>query len=198
MQGNSAHRQTYVREDHHFKSGGKRCAAWLYLPHGKEKPPLVVMAHGFGAQRDFGLPPFAERFAQRGMAVFLFDYRGFGASEGEPRNLVNPWRHLRDWKAAVAYVRKLAQVDGGRVALWGSSYSGGHVMVTAARDGGIAAICAQANVPCWASLEQFMGCGIGACLGCVVPTYLEPRHQRVCTDGPVFDASTIAWEEMSH
>ncbi len=143
MKGDSAHRQAYVREDHHFKSGGKRCAAWLYLPHGKEKPPLVVMAHGFGAQRDFGLPPFAERFAQRGMAVFLFDYRGFGASEGEPRNLVNPWRHLRDWKAAVAYVRKLAQVDGGRVALWGSSYSGGHVMVTAARDGGIAAICAQ-------------------------------------------------------
>jgi dihydroorotate dehydrogenase electron transfer subunit len=62
----------------------------------------------------------------------------------------------------------------------------------------VAAICAQAKVPCWASLEQFMGCGIGACLGCVVPTYLEPRHRRVCTDGPVFDASTIAWEEMSH
>lgn len=62
----------------------------------------------------------------------------------------------------------------------------------------VARICAEAQVPCWASLEQFMGCGIGACLGCVVPTHLEPKNQRVCTDGPVFDAAAIAWEEMSH
>ena len=143
MQGDSARQYDFSREDHYFKSKGRRCAAWLYLPHGKERPPVVLMAHGFGAQRDFGLPAFAERFARRGMAVFLFDYRSFGASEGEPRNLVNPWRHLRDWRAAVSYVRGLAQVDGGRMALWGSSYSGGHVMVTAAGDGSVAAICAQ-------------------------------------------------------
>ncbi len=133
----------FNRYDHHFKSRGKRCAAWLYLPGGAGKPPVVVMAHGFGAQRDFGLPQYAERFASRGMAVFLFDYRNFGDSEGEPRNLVNPWRHLQDWKAALAYVRSLPEVDGGRVALWGSSYSGGHVMVTAARDAGVAAVVAQ-------------------------------------------------------
>jgi len=101
------------------------------------------MAHGFGAQRDFGLPAYAERFAEEGMAVFLFDYRNFGDSEGEPRNLVNPWRHLRDWRSALAYVRSLPEVDGGRVALWGSSYGGGHVLVTAARDQGVAAVCSQ-------------------------------------------------------
>lgn len=133
----------FTRTDHYFKSRGKRCAAWLYLPQGEKRPPVVVMAHGFGAQRDFGLPAYAERFAERGMAVLLFDYRNFGASEGEPRNLVNPWRHLRDWRSALAYVRSLPEVDGGRVALWGSSYSGGHVLVTAARDQGVAAVCAQ-------------------------------------------------------
>lgn len=61
----------------------------------------------------------------------------------------------------------------------------------------VAALCAEANVPCRASLEQFMGCGIGACLGCVVPARGEARHVRVCRDGPVFDAQDIAWEELS-
>jgi uncharacterized protein len=134
---------SFTREDHVFKSRRKKCAAWLYRPVGAMRPPVVVMAHGFGAQRDFGLQPFAERFAARGMAVFLFDYRNFGASEGKPRNLVNPWRHLRDWKAALAYVRKLRDVDTERIALWGSSYSGGHVIVAAARDGGVAAVSSQ-------------------------------------------------------
>ena len=61
----------------------------------------------------------------------------------------------------------------------------------------VAELCAAAQVPCWASLEQFMGCGVGACLGCVIPTRGEPRHQRVCKDGPVFDAQMVAWEELN-
>ena len=60
----------------------------------------------------------------------------------------------------------------------------------------VARLCAAANVPCLASLEQFMGCGIGACLGCVVPTYRADKYQRVCKDGPVFDAQEVAWEEL--
>ncbi len=141
--GESMSQGNFTREDHVFKSRRRKCAAWLYRPAGVARPPVVVMAHGFGAQRDFGLPAYAERFAARGMAVFLFDYRNFGASEGEPRNLVNPWRHLRDWKAALAYVRGLPDVDAGRIALWGSSYSGGHVITTASRDEGVVAISAQ-------------------------------------------------------
>lgn len=143
MQGESRSQDGFAIEDHVFKSRRKKCSGWLYRPRCVSRPPVVVMAHGFGAQRDFGLPAYAERFASRGMAVFLFDYRNFGASEGEPRNLVNPWRHLKDWKAALAYVRSLPHVDTGRIALWGSSYSGGHVIVTASRDPGVAAISAQ-------------------------------------------------------
>jgi len=60
----------------------------------------------------------------------------------------------------------------------------------------VARICAAASIPCWASLEQFMGCGIGACLGCVVPTHRPDKYQRVCKDGPVFDAQEVAWEEL--
>ena len=61
----------------------------------------------------------------------------------------------------------------------------------------VARMCADVGVPCYASLEQFMGCGIGACLGCVVPTHGAPKNRRVCTDGPVFDATLIAWHELT-
>ncbi len=133
----------FVREDHIFRSKGVRCAAWLYRPEGMDDPPLVVMAHGFGAERVFGLEPFAERFAAAGMAVFVFENRNFGASQGYPRNLVNPFRHLNDWRAALAYARGLPGVDVSRIGLWGSSFSGGHVMITAARDGHISAAVSQ-------------------------------------------------------
>jgi pimeloyl-ACP methyl ester carboxylesterase len=130
---------SFTREDADFESGGTRCAAWLYRPEessmaGADGPPVVVMAHGFGATRRMGLPPYAERFAERGIAVLLFDYRGFGDSAGRHRNVVDPERHLADWRAAVRHARDLEGVDGDRLAVWGSSFSGGHALVTAARE----------------------------------------------------------------
>ncbi len=147
----------YRREDHFFRSRGLRCAAWLYRPTDAESPPLVLMAHGFGAERVFGLEPFAERFAERGMAVFVFDYRCFGGSRGLPRDLVNPFRHLNDWKAALAYARGLAGIDAERMALWGSSFSGGHVLVTAARDGGVTAVVSQVPFVDGAATARLLG-----------------------------------------
>ena len=126
-----------------FLSKGTRCAADLYLPENASRPPLVIMAHGVAAHRDFRLPAFAERFAARGLAVLLFDYRNFGDSGGEPRNLVSPWRQLSDWQAAIGHGRSLAEIDGTRMALWGSSFGGGHVLITAARTPNITAVVAQ-------------------------------------------------------
>lgn len=131
------------RIDSDFYSMGLRCSAWLFLPDGEAKPPVVVMAHGLAGQKDFGLQAYAEHFAGRGMSCLVFDYRNFGTSEGEPRNLVNPWRHLNDWRAAISHARHLPGVDGTRLALWGTSFSGGHVVVTAARVSGIRAVVAQ-------------------------------------------------------
>ncbi|PPE72535.1 alpha/beta hydrolase [Solimonas fluminis] len=129
--------------DSPFHSQGTRCAGTLLLPPRAKRPPVIVMAHGFGAIRAAGLYAFAERFVKAGYAVFLFDYRGFGDSEGEPRHWVSPRRHLQDWKAALVHVRKLPQVDASRLVLWGSSFSGGHVLQTAAEDGSVAAVIAQ-------------------------------------------------------
>jgi pimeloyl-ACP methyl ester carboxylesterase len=101
------------------------------------------LAHGFGGERSFKLAAYAERFTSQGMACLVFDYRCFGDSEGEPRNYISPSRHLEDWQAAIAFAGTLGSVDSTRMALWGTSFSGGHVIVTAAQTPGISAIVAQ-------------------------------------------------------
>jgi dienelactone hydrolase len=126
-----------------FPSKGVRCSGELYFPSGIENPPVVVMAHGFAAEKAFRLPAYAERFASKGLAVFMFDYRCFGSSDGMPRNYVDPGRHLHDWQAAISHVRSLSRINTKKIGLWGSSFSGGHVIVTASQDRDIAAIVAQ-------------------------------------------------------
>ena len=133
-----------ARADSPFRSGGLECAAWLYTPEGEGPHPCVVMAHGFSAVREQRLDAYAERFAAAGLAVLVFDYRHFGASQGQPRQLLSIGRQLADWHAAVAHARNLPGVDAGRVAVWGSSFSGGHVVAVAAQDPAIAAVVSQA------------------------------------------------------
>ncbi len=64
----------------------------------------------------------------------------------------------------------------------------------------VARQCQGAEVPCYVSMEQRMSCGVGACLGCVIPTHASgtQRYQRVCKDGPVFDAQIIDWEAIRY
>jgi dienelactone hydrolase len=107
------------------------------------KPPIVVLAHGFSAYRDMIFPSYAERFADSGLAVLLFDYRNLGDSEGQPRDLVDPVRHVEDLQAAIAFVRNLDEVDGARLGLFGSSFGGGHVITAATRNPEVAAIVSQ-------------------------------------------------------
>ncbi len=136
---------THVREDLKFDSGGDAIAAWLYRPTaGAGGPvPCVVMAHGFSATRRDRLPAYAERFAAAGFAVLLFDYRGFGESGGRERQVVDIRRQHEDYDAAIATARGLDGVDAARIALFGSSFSGGHVVAVASRHPEVAAVIAQ-------------------------------------------------------
>ncbi|MFN2495353.1 MAG: alpha/beta hydrolase [Pseudonocardiaceae bacterium] len=127
-----------------FDSGGVDCLAYLYRPAGAGREvPCVVMAHGFTSTRDDGLPAYAECFAAAGLAVLLFDYRHFGASGGQPRQLIDVGRQQEDYHAAVRCARALDGVDPDKIVLWGTSFSGGHVIAVAARDSRVAAVIAQ-------------------------------------------------------
>lgn len=131
-----------------FDSGGVTCAAYLYLPDPSSgQAPCVVMAHGFSGTRNLGLTSYAERFAAAGMAVLVFDYAYFGASGGRPRQLLDIGHQQDDYRAAVAFARAHPGIDPDRIALWGTSLSGGHVIVVAAGDPRIAAVVSQVPFP---------------------------------------------------
>lgn len=126
-----------------FDSGGVRLTGYLHRPVGaRGRIPCVVLGHGFSGTQD-RLFAAAERFAEVGLAALTFDYGSFGESGGEPRQVVDIERQLEDWRAAIRFARGLEGVDPERVALWGSSLGGGHVVAVAAADPRIAAVVAQ-------------------------------------------------------
>ncbi len=154
---------TTEREDLYFESGGERCAAWLYRPDasrwGKGPQPIVILAHGFAGTRSARLWAYAERFRDAGIAALVFDYRYFGDSTGEPRQLLSIGRQHEDWRAAIAFARTLDGIDASRIALWGSSFSGGHVVAIAAEDVRIKAVVSQTPYADGPSTLQQAGVG---------------------------------------
>jgi dienelactone hydrolase len=131
------------RLDITFRSGGIDCAAWLYLPASRGPFPTIVMGHGLGGIRQMRLDAFAERFQAAGYACLVFDYRHFGASGGEPRQLLDIKRQQQDWEAAIAHARTRPELDPDRIITWGTSFGGGHSLLTASRDHRLAAAIAQ-------------------------------------------------------
>ena len=133
-----------ARQDVDFPSQGERCHGWLTYPAtGTGRVPLVILAHGFAGTRELRLSQYAERFNAAGFATLIFDYRHFGASEGEPRQLMVPARQIKDWHAALEFARGLPGIDTARLALWGTSFAGGLVITVAAQDGNVAATVSQ-------------------------------------------------------
>jgi uncharacterized protein len=121
-----------------FRSGEAKCAAWLYRPLSTPTC-CVVMAHGFSLTRHDGLPPYAERLADAGAAVLVFDYRSLGDSGGQPRQRIRTRAQREDWRNAVSFARTLDGVDPERIVPWGFSFGGGHAVETSLADARVAA-----------------------------------------------------------
>ena len=101
------------------------------------------MAAGFACVKEMHLDRYAEVFAQAGLAALVFDFRNLGASAGEPRQELDPWRQIEDYRHAITFASTLPEVDAGRIAVWGSSYSGGHALAVAATDRRVRCVAVQ-------------------------------------------------------
>jgi uncharacterized protein len=133
-----------TRRDVEFDAEGCILRGWFHpaaSPQGSA--PTIVMAHGFSAVKEMYLDRYAETFAAAGLNALVFDNRNFGASDGEPRQEIDPWVQIRDYRHAITYAGTLPETDAGRIGVWGSSYSGAHVLVVAAIDRRVKAVACQ-------------------------------------------------------
>lgn len=124
-------------------SDGTNLAAWLHLPDGDGPHPGIMMSHGFTALRRMGLAGYADVFTAAGLACLVYDHRNWGDSQGEPRHETDPWQQLSDMRDAVTYARSRIEIDRDRIAVWGTSYSGGHALMMGATDKRVRAVVAQ-------------------------------------------------------
>lgn len=138
-----------MREDVEFLTeDGVTLRGWHYSPEGSSggtdgPAPLVVMSHGYSATKEMYLDDFAEHFAAGGLGVLVYDNRNLGASDGEPRGEIDPWQQIRDYRTAITWAATQPWADPERIGIWGSSYSGGHVLVVAALDRRVKCVVSQ-------------------------------------------------------
>lgn len=134
-----------MRTDIEFRTeDGVILRGWFYTPTAPSaRMPAVVMAHGFSAVKEMYLDRYAELFADSGLATLVFDNRNFGASDGQPRQHIDPWRQVSDYRDAITFAATLPRVDPSRIGVWGSSYSGGHALVLGAIDRRVRCVVAQ-------------------------------------------------------
>ncbi len=134
-----------MRHDIEFKTeDGVTLRGWHYLPDTGTGPfPTVVMAHGYSAVKEMYLDNFAEVFARAGLASIVYDHRNFGASDGEPRQEIDPTLQIRGYRDAITFAQSLPQTDAQRIGVWGSSYSGAHALVVGAQDRRVKAVVSQ-------------------------------------------------------
>ncbi|KAF6258426.1 Alpha/Beta hydrolase protein [Scenedesmus sp. NREL 46B-D3] len=129
----------YTRTTLQFPCQSIKCTGWLYVPKavaGSSKPPVIVMGHGLGGDKTH-LQHYAMQYVSAGFAVFSFDYRFWGDSDGEPRRWIAPQKQVEDWLSAVQFVQTdlSSSVDSSRLSLWGTSFGGGHVITIASKLG---------------------------------------------------------------
>ena len=133
-----------TRTDIEFSADGVTLRGWFYPAEGAVgQGPVVVLVGGLTTVKEMHLDDYAECFSRAGLNVLAYDHRNFGASEGTPRQDIDPIAQVRDLRHAITYVTGREDVDPARVAIWGSSHCGGLVLSVAAVDHRVRAVVAQ-------------------------------------------------------
>lgn len=142
-----------MRREVEFRSDNPQemIRADLFTPDEGEGPwPVVIMGGGWCYVKELIMPEYAEYFVDKGVAALIFDYRHFGASDGEPRQHLDPWKQIADYRSAVDAVSYLdefqEELDAERIGVWGISYSGGHVLAVGALDWRVKCVVSQIPV----------------------------------------------------
>jgi uncharacterized protein len=134
------------RIDIEFASEGTTCRGWLFVPDGEGPFPAVALAGGWCYVRELVMPYYARAFAEAGLAALVFDYRNLGVSDGEPRQHLDPWGQIRDYRNALSFLERRGDIDADRLAVWGISYSGGHTLILGATDPRVKCLVSQIPV----------------------------------------------------
>ncbi|MEQ8860360.1 MAG: alpha/beta hydrolase [Pseudomonadales bacterium] len=143
------------REAVEFDAEGCTLRGILFTPESPATPaPAVAMSHGFAGTKEMGLLEYAECFVASGLAVLVYDNRTTGESDGLPRHDLDAVAQRRDYSAAVSFLRSRPEVDGDRIGVWGTSYSGGTALAAAALDPRIG--CVVCQVPLIAGYENIV------------------------------------------
>jgi fermentation-respiration switch protein FrsA (DUF1100 family) len=124
-----------------FQAAGETLSALLFLPDGEGPFPCVVLGGGWCYVKELVQPQYARAFAQSGLAALVFDYRYMGASTGQPRQHIDPWQQIEDYRNTISYAEARPEIDRSRIGAWGISYSGGHVLILGAIEARVRAIC---------------------------------------------------------
>ena len=148
-----------MRTDIEFSTDdGLTLRGWLTVPDGPGPHPTVVVVHGFSAVKEQTLEGFAGTLAGAGLASLVYDHRNLGASDGEVRQDIDPVAQLRDLRTAITFAESRPEVDAGRIGIWGSSYSGAHVLQVAAVDRRVCAVVSQVPlISGWRNVQRWNG-----------------------------------------
>lgn len=145
-----------MRRDIAFPSQGVQCRGWLYVPDDRRgRVPAIVMANAISAVKEITLPGYAERFCAAGFVVLVFDYRNFGASDGVPRNHLDPHEQQQDVRNAISWLRIQPEVNADEIGVWGISLGGVHALHVGAYDRRVKAVVSVATG--LNTLEALMG-----------------------------------------
>ena len=161
-------------KDIEFKTeDGVTLRGWFYQPDSGKGPfPTIIMAHGFSATKEMALDDYAEVFSQGGFASLVYDHRNLGASDGEPRREIVPYEQIQDYRDAITFATTMPEVDENRIGIWGTSFSGGHVVVVGAVD---------RRVKCVVSQVPYLG-GFETSRRLVAPLTLQALQQMFKID----------------
>lgn len=129
------------REDVSFLSGGEKVSGWYYKPENSEPRSCIILSTGLNGTKDGLLENYALEFTKKGHSALTYDYRTYGDSEGEPRQLLSVTKQHQDLKAAIKFIREEKKIES--IILWGTSAGAPYGLVVASQDHHIKGVVCQ-------------------------------------------------------